>query len=123
MRAAAETLESAIDERLRAGAVPPRRRGLLNDASRGWSRSLADDDGAAESKWYRHVFYGWNIYSLYDGQPFPGLAEALRVKDAARVDARGPRHRARRCSGCQRGLRPMAAGRALDRRGAFSARW
>jgi hypothetical protein len=31
------------------------------------------------------VFYGWNIYSLYDGQPFPGLAEALRVKDEARV--------------------------------------
>ena len=32
---------------------------------------LADDDGAPDSKWYRHVFYGWNIYSLYDGQPFP----------------------------------------------------
>ena len=46
---------------------------------------LADDDGAPESKWYRHVFYGWNIYSLYDGQPFPGLAEALRVKDPERV--------------------------------------
>ena len=46
---------------------------------------LADDDGAPDTKWYRHVFYGWNIYSLYDGQPFPGLAEALRLKDAARV--------------------------------------
>ena len=33
----------------------------------------------------RHVFYGWNIYSLYHGQPFPGLAEALRVKDGDRV--------------------------------------
>ena len=40
---------------------------------------LADDDGAPESKWYRHVFYGWNIYSLYDGQPFPGLAAALQA--------------------------------------------
>ena len=45
----------------------------------------ADDDGAPDSKWYRHVFYGWNIYSLYEGQPFPGLAEAYRVKDAVRV--------------------------------------
>ena len=56
---------------------------------------MTDDDGAAESKWYRHVFYGWNIYSLYDGQPFPGLAEALRVKDTARVVARDGTHRAR----------------------------
>ena len=46
---------------------------------------LADDDGAPDSKWYRHVFYGWNIYSLYDGQPFPGLAEAFRLRDQARV--------------------------------------
>ena len=48
-------------------------------------QALADDDGAPETKWYRHVFYGWNIYSLYDGQPFPGLAEAVRVKDQRRV--------------------------------------
>jgi hypothetical protein len=31
------------------------------------------------------VIYGWNIYSLYDGQPLPGLAEAIRLKDKARV--------------------------------------
>ena len=31
------------------------------------------------------MFYGWNIYSLYDGQPFPGLAEAFRLRDQARV--------------------------------------
>jgi hypothetical protein len=48
-------------------------------------QKLTDDEGAAESRWYRHVFYGWNIYSLYDGQPFPGLAEALRLKDSART--------------------------------------
>ena len=35
--------------------------------------------------WYRHVIYGWNIYSLYDGQPFPGLAEAIRLRDADRA--------------------------------------
>jgi hypothetical protein len=57
----------------------------VNDRLARMEQLLADDDGAPESKWYRHVFYGWNIYSLYDGQPFPGLAEALRRKDAARV--------------------------------------
>ncbi len=36
-------------------------------------------------RWYRHVFYGWNIYSLYDGQLFPGLTDALRLRDAERV--------------------------------------
>jgi N-acetylated-alpha-linked acidic dipeptidase len=84
VRAAAETLESAIDERLRTGSVPADA-AALNDTIGRMEQLLADDDGAAESKWYRHVFYGWNIYSLYDGQPFPGLAEALRLKDAARV--------------------------------------
>jgi hypothetical protein len=46
---------------------------------------LTDDDGTPGRAWYRHVFFGWNIYSLYDGQPFPGLAEALRNADAARA--------------------------------------
>ena len=32
-----------------------------------------------------HVVYGWDIYSLYDGQPFPGLAEAIRLRSAARA--------------------------------------
>ena len=31
------------------------------------------------------MIYGWNIYSLYEGQPLPGLAEAIRVGDAAAV--------------------------------------
>ena len=34
------------------------------------------------------MFYGWNIYSLYDGQLFPGLAEALRLRDAGAREAR-----------------------------------
>ena len=57
----------------------------LNDRLARLEQSLADDDGAAESRWYRHVFYGWNIYSLYEGQPFPGLAEAVRLRDGGRV--------------------------------------
>jgi N-acetylated-alpha-linked acidic dipeptidase len=84
VRAASDGLESAIDQRLRGGTVPGDA-GALNDTIGRMEQLLADDDGAAESKWYRHVFYGWNIYSLYDGQPFPGLADALRLKDAARV--------------------------------------
>ena len=57
----------------------------LNDRLARLEQKLADDDGAADSRWYRHVFYGWNIYSLYDGQMFPGLATAMRRRDATRV--------------------------------------
>ncbi|MGD9906070.1 MAG: M28 family peptidase [Vicinamibacterales bacterium] len=82
---AAAALEAAIDARLARGAVPAAEAVALNDLLARMEQRLVDDDGAADTKWYRHVFYGWNIYSLYDGQPFPGLAEAFRVKDAARV--------------------------------------
>jgi N-acetylated-alpha-linked acidic dipeptidase len=82
---AAASLEATIDRGLATGGLPASARPALHDRLARMEQRLADDDGAAESKWYRHVFYGWNIYSLYDGQPFPGLAEALRVKDAARV--------------------------------------
>jgi N-acetylated-alpha-linked acidic dipeptidase len=86
VRHAAEELESAIDAKLRTGnALPAARAAALNDRLARMEQLLADDDGAPDTKWYRHVFYGWNIYSLYDGQPFPGLAEALRVRDGTRV--------------------------------------
>jgi N-acetylated-alpha-linked acidic dipeptidase len=83
--AAAAALESAVDAALAAGRLSRASAAALNDRVGRMEQTLADDDGAPDTKWYRHVFYGWNIYSLYDGQPFPGLAEALRVKDAARV--------------------------------------
>jgi N-acetylated-alpha-linked acidic dipeptidase len=85
VRVAAAALEGAIDARLAAGPLDASRLAQLNDRLARMEQRLADDDGAADTKWYRHVFYGWNIYSLYDGQPFPGLAEALRVRDSARV--------------------------------------
>ena len=47
-------------------------------------QALLDETGGPTERWYRHVIYGWNIYSLYDGQPLPGLAEAIRLKDQAR---------------------------------------
>jgi N-acetylated-alpha-linked acidic dipeptidase len=85
VEAAARRLEEAIDRRLAAGDIPDAVRSPLNDRLARMEQRLTDDEGASESRWYRHVFYGWNIYSLYDGQPFPGLAEALRLKDAART--------------------------------------
>ena len=57
------------------------------------------------------MFYGWNIYSLYDGQPFPGLAEALRVKDAARVS----REVGRIGRALDRMAAELASGRALTK--------
>jgi hypothetical protein len=87
VRVQAAALEGEIDGALAGGRLDRSRVSQLNDRLARMEQRLADDDGAADTKWYRHVFYGWNIYSLYDGQPFPGLAEALRVKDPARVTA------------------------------------
>ncbi len=81
--AVAGQLEEAIDRRLASGGAGSF--AALNDRLARLEQKLADDAGAPQSRWYRHVFYGWNIYSLYDGQLFPGLAEALRLRDAARV--------------------------------------
>ncbi|MEP7117269.1 MAG: transferrin receptor-like dimerization domain-containing protein, partial [Acidobacteriota bacterium] len=84
-RAAAAALEAASDARLASGLGNASPLAAFNDRLARMEQRLTDDDGAPDTKWYRHVFYGWNIYSRYDGQPFPGLAEALRVKDRARV--------------------------------------
>ena len=67
---AATALEAAIDRRLAAGGAASF--ATLNDRLARLEQKLTDDDGAPQSRWYRHVFYGWNIYSLYDGQLFPG---------------------------------------------------
>lgn len=83
--AAARDLEQDIRRGLGNGRLTRSSAAALNDGLARLEQQLADDDGAADVRWYRHVFYGWNIYSLYDGQPFPGVAEALRLKDQARV--------------------------------------
>ncbi|MCC6774925.1 MAG: M28 family peptidase [Gemmatimonadaceae bacterium] len=88
----ARRVEARIDERLASGApLAPASAAQLNDRLARLEQVLADDDGAPDSRWYRHVFYGWNIYSLYDGQPFPGLAEAVRVGDVRRAAHEGER--------------------------------
>ncbi len=79
----AAQLSAAIDRRLQSGKAAEV--ASVNDRLARLEQTLADDDGSPQTRWYRHVFYGWNIYSLYDGQMLPGLAEALRVRDASRV--------------------------------------
>lgn len=98
---AALALEATLDRRLAAGDIAREMLPALNDRLARMEQQLADDGGAPESKWYRHVFYGWNIYSMYDGQPFPGLGQALRLKDEARV--------ARELGRIERALDRMAA--------------
>lgn len=84
-RRAAVGLQEAIDHRLATGTYPPDTAAALNDQLARLEQTLTDDDGAPASRWYRHVFYGWNIYSLYDGQPYPGLAAAIEHRDVART--------------------------------------
>ncbi len=69
---------------------------------------MLDESGSPAESWYRHVIYGWNIYSLYDGQPLPGLAEAIRLKDPARV--------AQETARIENALAPYAGGTAAGGR-------
>jgi N-acetylated-alpha-linked acidic dipeptidase len=78
-------LERRIDENVESGRWPDVSTGALNDRLTHLEQDLLDESGNPAQHWYRHVIYGWNIYSLYDGQPLPGLAEAIRLNDPARV--------------------------------------
>jgi N-acetylated-alpha-linked acidic dipeptidase len=80
-----DALERAIDRRLAQGPLTPALRRELNDALARLEQTLVDDSEPPDRRWYRHVIYGWNIHSLYDGQPLPGVAEAIRLKDAGRL--------------------------------------
>jgi N-acetylated-alpha-linked acidic dipeptidase len=83
--AAATAVESQLDRAIAAGALDATRMRPLNDALVRLEQQLLDESEPPETRWYRHVIYGWNIYSLYEGQPLPGLAEAIRVGDVAAV--------------------------------------
>ncbi|HEY7699281.1 MAG TPA: M28 family peptidase, partial [Vicinamibacteria bacterium] len=72
VRSKGERLEAAI-----AGGRLPADVSRLNDGLMRLEQSLIDESEPARDRWYRHVVYGWNIYSLYAGQPFPGLAGAI----------------------------------------------
>jgi hypothetical protein len=82
----AKLIEERIDDRLAAADLPASTIDRVNDLLARLEQRLLDEN----QQWYRHVIYGWNIYSLYDGQPFPGLRRRDPPRDAAR-EARGPR--------------------------------
>jgi N-acetylated-alpha-linked acidic dipeptidase len=69
----------------RTASVDAARARSLNDALFRLEQKLLDEADPPAQRWYRHVVYGWNIYSLYEGQPLPGLAEAIRVADVSAV--------------------------------------
>jgi N-acetylated-alpha-linked acidic dipeptidase len=85
IRDTALALEHDTDQGLASGRLPDDRTPVLNDRLARIEQRLTDDEGPAASRWYRHVIHGWNIYSLYDGQPFPGLEEAIASKDDSRL--------------------------------------
>jgi len=82
---AASVLEHQIDEGLTSGRLPSAAP-ELNDLLARLEQRLLDESEPVERQWYRHVIYGWDIYSLYDGQPFPRLAEAIRSRDRTRAE-------------------------------------
>jgi N-acetylated-alpha-linked acidic dipeptidase len=81
----ATALEQRIDSALGARPLSAASARALNDRLARLEQQLLDDSEPADKRWYRHVIYGWNIYSLYEGQPLPGLAEAIRLRDQAKV--------------------------------------
>ena len=82
-----EALERRVDADLEEGQGTAETRAALNDQLARLEQTLLDETGGPAKRWYRHVIYGWNIHSLYEGQPLPGLAEAIRLKDPARIAA------------------------------------
>ena len=81
----AAALEQRIDSALRGRSLSAATARALNDQLTRLEQQLLDESEPADKRWYRHVIYGWNIYSLYEGQPLPGLAEAIRLRDQAKV--------------------------------------
>jgi N-acetylated-alpha-linked acidic dipeptidase len=89
---AARELDVEIDRLTASGGLPERPvLDRFNDALVAVERTLLDERGPPAGPWYRHVIYGWNIYSLYDGQPLPGLADAMRVRDRDRASREAER--------------------------------
>jgi len=82
----AGSLEARIDSGLADGSLSAENARGLNDGLARLEQALLDESEPPRERWYRHVIYGWNIYSLYAGQPLPGLADAIRRRDQAAVD-------------------------------------
>jgi N-acetylated-alpha-linked acidic dipeptidase len=85
VKGSARAVDRALEGRAGNGPIPEEIRRAINDRLARIEQTLTDDDGPPDRSWYRHVVFGWNIYSLYDGQPLPGLAEATRTGDRAQI--------------------------------------
>lgn len=81
--ASALALERQIDGGLVSGRLPSSTTPQLNDMLARMEQRLLDESEPVDERWYRHLIYGWDIYSSYDGQPFPRLAQAIRSRDDA----------------------------------------
>ncbi|MEZ5283656.1 MAG: transferrin receptor-like dimerization domain-containing protein [Vicinamibacterales bacterium] len=84
-RRLAEGLDTALDGLASRAAVNRERLRGVNDRLARLEQRLLDESEPADTRWYRHVIYGWNIYSLYEGPPLPGLAGAIADGDATAV--------------------------------------
>jgi len=83
--ASASAVEQRIDRGLGSGRLLPPAARQLNDVLARLEQRLLDETEPAKERWYRHLIYGWDIYSSYDGQPFPHLAQSMRSNDARRA--------------------------------------
>jgi hypothetical protein len=83
--AKAVAIEAALVSRATGSGADSARWRPVNDALVRLEQKLLDESEPPDARWYRHVIYGWNIYSLYEGQPLPGLAESMRLGDTAAV--------------------------------------
>ena len=86
IRATAVALEERVALRVSTNRLTEAERRRLNDRLARLEQTLLDESDPPDVRWYRHVIYGWNIYALYEGQPLPGLADAQRIGDRARID-------------------------------------
>jgi N-acetylated-alpha-linked acidic dipeptidase len=85
LTAVAIDLDARLAREMSAGRLSEQAIRDLNDRLVRIEQALLDESEPPAKRWYRHVVYGWNIYSLYDGQPIPGLSEAIRLGDAPSI--------------------------------------
>ncbi|MBW8772920.1 MAG: M20/M25/M40 family metallo-hydrolase [Gemmatimonadetes bacterium] len=81
-RRAADTLASRA---ARASRLPVARLDRLNEEAREAEHRLSRPEGLVGRPWYRNLLYAADRDNGYADVPLPGIAEALRDRDAARL--------------------------------------
>jgi N-acetylated-alpha-linked acidic dipeptidase len=82
LRAAGDTFATRS---ARGSRFDETRLGRINEESRQAERSLARPEGLNGRPWYRNLLYAADRDNGYADVPLPGIAEALRDKDAGRL--------------------------------------